>query len=144
MVKQKQEGDRKALRREIRSVKHRVAISTDQKKIITLPIILPVKQTGLSSVCITTDKWTCEQHFVERFIYTIMKEQNKVFLVWSMEFSLFISLFLRFFLGRKRDSSEGGGGREREGLPAPPVGGETGRVQIRALILSTRLVENKG
>lgn len=30
--KQKQEGDRKALRREIRSVKHRVAISTDQKK----------------------------------------------------------------------------------------------------------------
>lgn len=32
MVKQKQEGDRKALRHEIRSVKHRVAISTDQKK----------------------------------------------------------------------------------------------------------------
>lgn len=56
MVKQKQEGDRKALRSEIRSVKHRVAISTDQKKIITLPIILPVKQTGLSSVCIITDK----------------------------------------------------------------------------------------
>lgn len=56
MVKQKQEGDRKALRREIRSVKHRVAISNDQKKIITLPIILPVKQTGLSSVCIITDK----------------------------------------------------------------------------------------
>lgn len=114
MVKQKQEGDRKALRSEIRSVKHRVAISTDQKKIITLPIILPVKQTGLSSVCITTDKWTCEQHFVERFIYTIMKEQNKVFLVWSMEFSLFISLFLRFFLGRKRDSKRRRG-REREG-----------------------------
>lgn len=39
-----------------------------------------------------------------------MKEQNKVFLVWSMEFSL----FLRFSLGRKRDSKRRRG-REREG-----------------------------
>lgn len=44
----------------------------------------------------------------------------------------------------RETASEGGGGREREGLPAPPVGGETGRVQIGAVILFTRLVENKG
>ncbi|KAL4006522.1 homeobox protein HB9 [Sarotherodon galilaeus] len=45
-----------------------------------------------------------------------------------MEFSLFISLFLRIFLGRKRDSKRRRGRereREREGLSAPPVGGET-------------------